>query len=865
MASVSRRIALVLATVGAVIASVAVPLTPASAARDVNTPVLLSPANDPSTQLKDVILKWQPVAGASQYQVQVSPNGEWTNNAVTLPNNGDVVDPTFEMPVSLPNATYYWHVRAQVGGVWGRYSGQWTFVKDWVSPITILQQPSSADPTISWAPVKEASLYLVRYCPGACGTGTIGLQTGEVDCYTAETSVTPYTDGLVTATEPKSGPGAPKGCESATTFSLVQGLVYGWELIAYDDTTAASIAAEDAPGVQLDCEQGQQPLCDTVRYFGQAFQFEAPVAGNPARGATATGLKTTWHTSALPGSTCDVTATCPMTPTFSWNPVPGANYYLVDIYRDPNLTNEYQQYATSWPHFTPALTMFDAQAGQPYYWTVTPGTCEVSAADPSCAKPGETGTDTCPTAGGTSKPTLGTDAADIKATPPGPEGDQSMFGGSTATITLLGSGVLAPACVIPTDGFVDESTVDVGFGGLITFTYEAPAAANEEVTFKVVNPDGGTSNSSAPLTIVGGAQIFTGVTSDPVTFAKRSGPITLTSPANHAVISGTSPTFKWQDFMTSGALDSYDARNYELQVSQDHNFDSTVLDEKDVDLTQFTNPTTLLSDGSYYWRVAAIDEAGKVLTWSTIWQLTVNAVAPTVSFLSPAGAAVNQPLVIQLSTPLRDLNSQTLKVVPQGAPTANAIRGRIVEGASNTLYSFIPHTPLATGGTYQLRLTQTVLDTSGDPAVVSGSPIRVNQTALNTSAGWQYSRGWTRHSASSALSGSWVQAKAGSIATIQVAGSELVIYGCKAPHMGRLSINIAGQNFTASEFQTFTRCGEILWQGAIPGGIRTLTLRSASGIGNFDAIAVDPKPAGSTGPVSTTGSGGSPVSTTPTS
>ncbi|HEX3900792.1 MAG TPA: hypothetical protein VHW74_16690 [Mycobacteriales bacterium] len=856
MASVPRRIALVVVALGAIVASLLTPATSAFAGLDVSTPTLLSPANDASKQLKDIVLKWQPVAGASQYEVQVSPNGEWTNNAVSLPNNGIVVDPTFEMPVSLANATYFWHVRAQVGGVWGRYSVQWTFVKDWKSPITILKQPTSADPTITWAPVKEASLYLVRYCPGACGNGTIGLQTGEVDCYTAETSVTPYTDGLVVALEPKAGPGDTLGCESQTTFKLIEGGFYGWELIAYDDSTATQIVAEDEPGVELDCEQGEQPLCDIDRYFGQGFQFEATVAGSPARDATVTGLKTSWHTSALPGDTCNVTQTCPMTPTFSWDPTPGANYYIVDIYRDPGLTNEYQQYATSWPELTPAVTMFDAQAGQPYYWTVTPGTCELSTADPTCASSVSLGSDaSCKAGNGPSKPTLLTDPGDIKVDP-SIVNDQTMEGGSVGTVSLLSEGVLPGACVVPTDGFVDESTVEVGFGGLITFTYDAPLSA-ETVSFKVINPDGSESNASPNLTILSGASILLYTTSAPTTFAKRSGPITLTSPANHAVVSGTSPTFAWSDFYASGGLDSYDVRNYELQVSTDHSFDSTVLDDKNIDLTQYTNATGLLANGSYYWRVAGIDEGGKVLTWSTIRQLTVNAVAPTVSFLSAKGTPVDQPLEIQVTTPLRDLNGQTLKVVPLGAPTHNAIRGRLIEGASNTIYSFFPHVPLATGGTYQLRLTQPVLDTSGNPAVVGGTPIRVDQTAFNTSAGWQYSRGWTRHAASSALSGNYVQAKRGSIATIQVAGSELVVYGCKAPNMGLLSINIAGQNFTASENQSFTRCGEQLWQGAIPGGVRTLTIRVVNGTANFDSIALDPAP-----PSTTTGGGtttGTPV------
>jgi hypothetical protein len=870
VALVPRRIALIVAVVAALLVALVAPAT-RSLASDINAPTLLSPASSQTAHLKDIIFKWETLAGASEYQVQVSPNGEWTNNKVTLPNNGIVIDPTFEMPVSLPNATYYWHVRAQVGGVWGPYSKRRVFVKDWEAPITILKAPTSADPTLTWAPVKEASLYLVRYLPaGASFDSTPGQVTGEVDCWTANTSVTPYSSNITPNPEPLAGPGAESKCASSTTdvLSLTEGTAYTWELIAYDDSSATPIAADTAPDGEQDCEAVVQPLCDVTTYDDpNGFIFDAPEAGSPARGALVTGLTTTWHTSTLPGDACDVAKICPTTPTFSWDPVPGANFYLVNVYRDPDGSNLYRSFATSWPELTPSADFFDAQAGQPYYWNVEAGTCVLGAANPTCA-PSSTGTDECPTAasGSTaSKPTLGTDPSDIKAVPPGELGDQSVDGGTISTVTVVGTGILSPACIIPSAGFVQENTVSVGFGGVVSFTYEAPVASeNQTVTFQLVNPDGGESNASAPLTVIAGAQITIFDSSKPTTFGKRSGPITLVSPANHATITGVSPTFKWQDFMNTGGLESYDSRNYELQVSQDRNFDTTILDDSDIDLTQYTNPTALLANGSYYWRVAAIDETGDVLTWSPSHQLTVNATPPTISFLSTNGVAVGEPLEIQTTTPLRNLTGQTLKVVPAGESINNAIDGRLVEGTSNTIYSFFPHVPLATGGTYALRLTTTVLDDTGNAAVVGGTPVRTELTATNTSPGWQYSKGWTRHDASGAISGSYVSASAGRTATLTLAGSEVTVFGCKAPHMGQLTISVAGQSDTVTENQSFTKCGEPLWHGAIPGGIRTLTLRAAIGTVDFDAVEVDGGTVTTgTGTGTTTGTGS--TTTPPTS
>lgn len=879
MALVTRRIALAIATVAGLLAVVATPATPAAAA-DIRAPQLLSPANDGTVHLSDIVLKWGAVAGASEYQVQVSPNHEWTNNKVGLLNNGDVIDPLLELPVYIPNATYYWHVRAKVGGVWGPYSSNSQFVKDWDAPITVLKQPTSADPTLTWAPVKDASLYLVRYLPvGTPFFSTPGL-AGEVDCWTAETSVTPYASDITPNPEPVAGPGAQLpsvecGDPDKGSFTLVNDTVYEWELIAFDDSSVAEIGADTDINGQIDCESSDEPLCDSdVVKNPNGFLYEAPEAGSPSKLGTVTGLKTTWHTSTLPGNTCDATNSCPMTPTFSWDPVPGANFYQVNLFRDPDMTNLYRSVSTSWPELTLSSTLFDAQAGQPYYWTVSAGTCSISSTDPTCAPSGATG-DTCTAGKGTSKPTLGTDPADIKASPPGPLGDQSMLGGTTATITVEGSGLQGPACIVPSAGTVDESTVSVGFGGLVTFTYfSTVATSNQQVTFKVVNNDGAESNASAPLTVIAGSKVILYQTSKPATFAKRSGPISLVAPANHAVITGTSPTFKWLDFMNTGGDESYDARNYDLQISTDHSFDSIVLDQSDIDLTQYTNPTALLANGSYYWRVAAIDSSapdpvgGEVLTWSPARQLTVNAAAPTISFLSANGADVGQPLLIQLTTPLRDLNGQTLKVVPAGAPVANAVHGRLVEGSSPLIYSFFPHVPLATGATYGLRLTQTVLDDTGNDAVVGGDPIRTSLTALDTSPGWQYSTGWTRHAASGALSGSYAQAKAGHIATLEVAGSEIVLYGCKAPNMGHITVNVAGQTYTLSENQSFTTCGIPLWHGAIPSGIRVLTVRVANGNGNFDAVVVDGGASSGTGTgttgTGTTGTGTTTTTTTPT-
>lgn len=90
------------------------------------------------------------------------------------------------------------------------------------------------------------------------------------------------------------------------------------------------------------------------------------------------------------------------------------------------------------------------------------------------------------------------------------------------------------------------------------------------------------------------------------------------------------PTFKW-----SSVLDS---DNYLLQIATDPAFDSVVRSLFDIRANEYSlSQQEELEDGTYYWRVAAGDNAGNLGPWSDNWKLTVDTVAPsTPSLESPA-------------------------------------------------------------------------------------------------------------------------------------------------------------------------------------------------------------------------------------
>ena len=95
----------------------------------------------------------------------------------------------------------------------------------------------------------------------------------------------------------------------------------------------------------------------------------------------------------------------------------------------------------------------------------------------------------------------------------------------------------------------------------------------------------------------------------PASFQKRSIPPTLQSPANGTKVIGP-PTFRWT------AVEG--ARYYKVQVSQDQNFGTTLLDEQVTDSTAYTSTKTFPANAALYVRVRAEDETNTGLSWSSV-------------------------------------------------------------------------------------------------------------------------------------------------------------------------------------------------------------------------------------------------------
>jgi hypothetical protein len=245
------------------------------------------------------------------------------------------------------------------------------------------------------------------------------------------------------------------------------------------------------------------------------------------------------------------------------------------------------------------------------------------------------------------------------------------------------------------------------------------------------------------------------------------------------------------------------------------------------------------SSGSFIWRVSPVDISGNVLPAATdSTAFTIDVTRPAFSITTKNGVRVTGPLTIHASEPVTGVSESTVHVVPEGGDVANAVAGKLTLASAPNTWEFRPKAPLATGETYVLSVSGSVRDQSGNSAVVTGTGVRTTRAAKDTSKGWTYSSGWTKHAASGARSGSYKSASSGHTASVVVAGSEAKLYACKGPSMGSVTIKVAGHSLKVSEHQSFTRCGVEIWHKALPKGEQTLTVKVSKRVGNIDEVKV---------------------------
>ena len=119
------------------------------------------------------------------------------------------------------------------------------------------------------------------------------------------------------------------------------------------------------------------------------------------------------------------------------------------------------------------------------------------------------------------------------------------------------------------------------------------------------------------------AGIGAGISSETLITEKLSSPTLVTfspDPTNN-----NKPTLDWRD--VTGAT------KYHIQIDDNPEFTSPVVDEVDVSLSTFTSPP--LPDETYFWRVSSMDDVGNESDFSSVDSFTVDTEPPSVPTFVP--------------------------------------------------------------------------------------------------------------------------------------------------------------------------------------------------------------------------------------
>lgn len=256
----------------------------------------------------DIVLDWQPVAGATSYDVEISLVPDFST---IVDSQQRVLGTRYSPPVTLDNNQYYWRVRARDVSDNPQSTdevGVWMFRRAWADQPS-LEYPADGsavgDPFyFQWTPVRLASSYVLQLTPNPrTGTGSCAVETDQT-----------------TWTPTKSDECFPRA-----------GNRYSWKVIALDD-----------PGnVQTD------PVDAEVHTFDYLPGLVTPVS--PAYD---------------PAETPTPTVPLVTEPTVSWEPHAGAASYRVEI------TNVATGSSTSGTSYTTSWTPDDELATGTYRWSV---------------------------------------------------------------------------------------------------------------------------------------------------------------------------------------------------------------------------------------------------------------------------------------------------------------------------------------------------------------------------------------------------------------------------------------------------------------------------------------------------------------
>jgi hypothetical protein len=695
-------------------------------------PVLVGPDDSPATDVKDVVLEWQPVLGAKTYNLQISTD----QNFNTLVSNATVQNITgtrYSPSVTLGNDQYYWRV-TPVDAAGNKLDWLdvdiWTFRRHWPDQPALEYPGDQAvvgDPFYyQWTPVTLASSYRIELS-----------KTSDFNPPLADTCVTTNTTYV---------PLDRDDCHPSALGT------YYWRVVALDDPAGIvsdSIAAEarrftyDPARVQLvSPASGSTVETPTLTWNPVAGAAKYKVTITATDGGAGGGSFTTTATSFTPRAKLTVGKTYRwQVQTVSQSLREGASL-LVGSQRSFTVAA-----STATAGATPEPITAAGTSGSRFptlEWTEVTGATSYRILVRAAGTP----SGYLPVGGGASGDSFGYAAGeDDTSTWLSPDTYQWMvvaYNGSaqisqsvsTSTFTirppaqvsgesLAMSGLAleddSTSCtnaLDPAEPLADQQCVDLRATPVLSWDadpevgyYRVWLSRDQQLTNVVDDyPVEVETTHFTPRTSLidsqAGSAFYWFVQPCKVdgkcaalqhaqhAFNKLSKPVETLSPGLGDV-QANDITFTWRDYLATNQDPSVpsspahtgvysiepgvEARQYRIQVDSEPNFQEPLLESAVVDQTTYTSVNNTYPEGPLYWRVQAIDGSVNSLTWSAPVPFTK--ASPTVDLLAPVSNETVSGAAPLRWTPLAYAASYDVEVYKNG-DVIGMPDNRVVAGTS---------------------------------------------------------------------------------------------------------------------------------------------------------------------------------------
>ncbi|RKS77767.1 hypothetical protein CLV35_1465 [Motilibacter peucedani] len=775
--------AVTLSAVLAVVGGVAVGV-PSAGAASAPAPV---PTATGGTGLTDTALTWGAVPGAVGYEVQVANTPDFDDKVLS----GTAATTAWPVPTTVPAGDYDWRVRATTADGPGAWSDTETFTRSWDSAPSGTRVLQAADtPTVAWDPLPGASFYEVEFSSEPYDQNPSAMEGREDDrrwtCYTQHTVLSPY--GAAAGTERLPGDEGNCTFASAGEDPRLETLRKDYDACDAQVTDAAGVTSP----AYLTCRRAAVDKANATSPMAAHKFFPLVDLG------TGTPLPWYWRVRGRNGSP-DTTA----------SPFDPAALSCTGVWNGAGGTRDSQGKVT-----------MPIPSSVPKY-----------APTPECGSWSAVG------------------SFFVQPTP----ADEVV----TASVTGAGVSPLGASGSLTATPYFSWAPVDgaAKYRVYVSRTRDLRSADHVwETNGTSLSPYG--SLADAPRLYWGvqacGWRICGQVT--PMSFVKRA-----TSPVKAQSLDATPAqwTLHWRTQSDSRAADAVvpatdsEAKAYQVQVALngtagpdwskpavDTTVDRVGLPGEPLTTSRASIDVSSLADGSYSWRVRALDEGGGAYPWSLGEPVYRDVSVPKAVVATTAGFAQTAPLAVSFTEPV-------VKASVTVTAAGRAVAGT-VGGSGTSSWTFTPAKPWVTGQSYVLTATG-----GSDPAGNVAAPVTATLRAATTadagtpalSAG-RASKAWRSRTASDAVGKSFLVTSGKASLATTVVGTNVAVYACRSPRGGTVRIALDRKQVAVVDlYRGWSGCG-LVWSKATKSGAHAVSLtalaakdrRSAGTVVGIDAV-----------------------------